>query len=46
MKPVGKGGAFLLGTDMAAGKYVLQITVGGGAIKEAQTQQIEFELMN
>lgn len=46
MQRINKGGAFLLGTDMAVGKYVLQITVGGDAIKEPQTQQIDFELMN
>ncbi len=46
MQRVGKGGAFLLGSEMAAGRYVLQITIGGDAMKEAQTQQIDFELTN
>ncbi len=46
MQRVNRGGAFLLGTDMAAGKYVLQISVGGDAVKEAQIQQIDFELVN
>jgi hypothetical protein len=31
---------------MAAGKYVLQISVSGDALKEAETQQIDFELTN
>ena len=46
MQRVNKGGAFLLGTDMAAGKYILQISVGGDALKEAEIQQIDFELAN
>lgn len=46
MQRVNKGGAFLLGTEMESGKYVLQIAVSGDAVKESQTQQIDFELMN
>ncbi len=46
MQRVSKGGAFLLGTEMEVGKYVLQIAVSGDAVKEAQTQQIDFELIN
>ena len=46
MQRVSKGGAFLLGSEMAAGKYILQVTVSGDAVKEAQTQQIDFELLN
>ncbi|MCY7376865.1 MAG: VWA domain-containing protein [Pyrinomonadaceae bacterium] len=46
MQRVNRGGAFLLGTEMTAGKYVLQIAVGGDAIKEPQTQTIDFELVN
>jgi len=46
MQRVNRGGAFLLGTDMAAGRYVLQISVGGDAVKEAEIHQIDFELVN
>ncbi len=46
MQRLNKGGAFLLGTEMAAGKYVLQISVGGDALKEPEIQQIDFELVN
>ena len=46
MQRVNKGGAFMLGTDMAAGKYILQVSVAGDALKEAEIQQIDFELMN
>ncbi len=46
MQRINKGGAFLLGTEMAAGRYVLQIAVSGDAVKEPQTQQIDFELIN
>jgi VWFA-related protein len=46
MQRVNKGGAFMLGTDMAAGKYILKISVSGDALKEAEIQQIDFELMN
>jgi hypothetical protein len=35
-----------LGTDMAAGKYVLQIMVSGDALREPEIQQIDFELTN
>lgn len=41
-----KGGAFLLGTEMTAGKYVLQISISGENLKEPETQQIDFELLN
>jgi hypothetical protein len=44
MQRINRGGAFLLGTDMAAGKYVLQISVSGDGVKEAEIQQIDFEL--
>lgn len=43
---INKGGAFILGADMAAGKYILQITVSGDALKEPEVQQIDFELLN
>ncbi|MGI8786382.1 MAG: VWA domain-containing protein [Pyrinomonadaceae bacterium] len=43
---INRGGAFLLGTDMAAGRYVLQVAVAGDALKEPQVQQIDFELVN
>lgn len=46
LQRLNKSGAFLLGTDMAAGKYVLQVTIAGDAVKEPQTQQIDFELTN
>ncbi len=46
LQRLNKAGAFLLGTHMAAGKYVLQISVGGDAVKEPEIQQIDFELMN
>ncbi len=46
MQRINKGGAFMLGTDMAAGKYILQISVVVGASKEADIQQIDFELAN
>ena len=46
MSRVSKGGAFLLGNEMAAGKYVLQVSVSGEGLKMPETQQIDFELMN
>jgi VWFA-related protein len=46
MQRINRGGAFLLGTDMAAGKYVLQISVSGDGVKQSETQQIDFELTN
>lgn len=46
LQRLNKAGAFLLGTDMAPGKYVLQISVGGDAVKEPEIQQIDFELVN
>jgi len=46
MQRINRGGAFQLGTNMAAGKYVLQISVGGDAVKEPEIQQIDFELVN
>lgn len=46
MQRINRGGAFLLGTDMASGKYVLQVSVSGDGIKEAKIQQIDFELTN
>ena len=46
MQRINRGGAFLLGTEMAAGRYVLQISVSGDALKEAEIQQIDFELVN
>jgi VWFA-related protein len=46
LQRLNKGGAFLLGTDMAAGKYVLQIMVSGDALREPEIQQIDFELTN
>ncbi len=46
MQRINRGGAFQLGTNMAAGKYVLQISIGGDAVKEPEVQQIDFELVN
>lgn len=46
MQRLSKGGAFLLGTDMAAGHYILQISVGGDGVKDAEIRQIDFELVN
>lgn len=46
MQRLNRGGAFLLGTDMTAGRYVLRISVGGDALKEIEIQQIDFELVN
>jgi VWFA-related protein len=46
MQRTNRGGAFLLGTDMAAGRYVLQVSVTGDAVKEPEIQQIDFELIN
>jgi hypothetical protein len=41
-----RDGAFLLGRDVAAGKYVLQISVGGNTLKESEMQLIDFKLIN
>ena len=46
MQRINRGGAFQLGTNMAVGKYVLQISVGGDTVKEPEIQQIDFELVN
>ncbi len=46
LQRISKGGAFLLGAEMAAGKYLLQINVSGDNLKEPAVQQIDFELVN
>lgn len=46
LQRVNRGGAFLLGTEMEAGRYVLQISVGGDGLKETEIHQIDFELVN
>ncbi len=46
MQRVNRGGAFLLGSEMIAGRYVLQVSVGGDNLKTPEIQQIDFELVN
>lgn len=42
---ISRNGAITLGTDLVAGKYILQIAVAAEAGKPAQVQWIDFELI-